>query len=157
MRKVLKAGIGATFGFLLLASVVVPIFIPYITGWTHYYVEPGIYEALENFDKDNLANQFEIHIWRDFMPSWDYEHDRLRMRVYYSCPNVIKRVWITDGENFSSSPASKLFSNEYGNGMYWSGGPKWDTGIYIDVVIKIQIRYHTFYLVAKHQYIYETW
>jgi hypothetical protein len=163
MDKTAQIVIGGIFGFFMIFSIISPIAIYLINpiGWTDY-TEPGVFRALENFEIYDKSNQFKAILNRDFMPTYPPNSNNLAIIVYYSCPEVIERIWILDGENISSSRAGTIHyasSSEHisENYMYWDNGPKWDTKIYVDVVLKISLPYHTFYLVAKHIYISETW
>ena len=157
--------IAKILNIVLIVSIIVPTIIIHTInppGWTDY-MEEGVVEALDNFESTGQTNHFEVFMGRDFMPTiGDKFANNLHISVLYCCPEAIQRIWITDGENFSSSPAGVVvYANTYEyypeSGMYWYDGPKWDTKIYVDVVLKISIRYHTLYLVAKHVYIDEVW
>ena len=150
MRKIKNPNIiiGTIFGILILISSITPIFFPTtFSGWTDYS-DPKVLTALENFDE----NEEFSHFWASSYRA--NNSDSLHLIVSYSNPEFIQRVWITDGENFSSSSAGKCIY-DYRDGwtehrMEWHDGPKWSIGIHIDVVIKLQLKYGSVYLVSKH-------
>ena len=150
MKIKTKGRIGRIFGILFLFSALIPAMFSQPLGWVSY-TEPGIFDALEDFDKWGTEDQFEAYLYGVQSPESNSSFLLvLKIRLYSPPTFYLKRVWIIDDENILSSGPSNEFSGEF---MVWNNGPKWDPESYVDIVVKIRPQYKTIYLVAKDVYI----
>ena len=131
-----------------------------------YYIESGIYTALEEVNIENITYSLETYMWRDFMPVSPPDGKPLIVIIKIHAldaeefPLIItlERLWIINGLTISSTLATneyKIYGNTFQ--MIFRDGPKWGPGIMIDVVVKLKsMDFNFYYLKAINQTIHRT-
>jgi len=115
------------------------------------------------------GNQLAIsaYLWRDFMPVVGPDEER----PLYSSVNIrdingnvisdlisVDSLWVISyseiwGDTIESQRYSESVDTLY---LYNANGPTWDTGIYVDVVIRLNYMDTDYYLMARNQCINRT-
>jgi hypothetical protein len=170
----LKRQIGLTLLFILTIGILaIPfgLLIPKEDSgypkW-YYYIESGIYSAFEEVSIHGVRYTLDTDIWRDFFPPSPPNGRPLIaiIKVHavdmdeFPLSTKIERLWLINEGNIISTLATEEYSVEEGTlEMVFRDGPKWEPEIYIDVVVKLNSVFYpnVYYLMAKNQYIIQTW
>jgi len=112
----------------------------------------------------------ETFLWRDFMPGSNSEGSDLMAIIFIIAENAMEfpqsidavRMWIFNGEDVWETDLEDLPEDYPKNNNELvkraDGGPKWETKISVDVVIKLRtIQGENYFIKAINQYIEETW
>lgn len=112
----------------------------------------------------------ETFIWRDFMPGSNSGGSSLMAAVYLTAvdgqpfPDEIdsNRIWVINGENvweatFQGESRPRGFTHLYQLEKVAYGGPRWDVGAQVEVVVRVTAWSASSYLLrATKQVIYAT-
>lgn len=122
--------------------------------------------ANEQVTIDGRIYHLETCLWRDFMPSCPPDGQPL-VAVIKVIPNdtlpfpsniEADHIWVINGEKVWSSGLSgeDIPQDEYLLEKIARDGPKWETGITVDVVIQLVVNTDTYLLKASNQLILHT-
>ncbi len=131
-----------------------------------YYVEPGIYKAQEEIHEGNITYILWTYLNRDFMPISPPGGKPLAAIIRVQASNTeqfplttkVERLWIFNGTKINSTLATDEFSIDGSiYEMVFRDGPKWEVGLKIDVVVKLNTSFNIYYLKAVNQTIHSSW
>ncbi|MFW9988823.1 MAG: hypothetical protein ACFFC3_09225 [Candidatus Odinarchaeota archaeon] len=151
---------------VIIMSVLINLEETHLNPKWDYYVEPGIYTAQEEINEGNITYTLWTYIYRDFMPISPPAGKPLiaGIRVYannienFPLTTKIERLWIINGTKINSTLATDELSID--GSIYelvFREGPKWEPGLKIDVVVKLNTSVNIYYLKAINQTIHSTW
>jgi hypothetical protein len=127
-------------------------------------------EAPLQIDIDGRPYTLETYLWRDFMPPSEPNGSPLAAAVYITAIDGLpfpaevdaNRLWVVHGEKiwetgFSGESRPRDPGHPHQLAKYASGGPKWDTGIQVEVIVRVRtLSGKAFLLRATKQVIYRT-
>lgn len=99
---------------------------------------------------DGRQYTLETHLWRDFMPPTEPNGSPLAAVVYVTAVDGqpfpaeigVDRLWVVNGEEvwesgFQGETRPRDQAHLYQLEKYTAGGPKWDIGIQVEVVVRV--------------------
>ena len=127
-------------------------------------------EAPLQIEIDGRQYTLETYLWRDFMPPSEPNGSPLAAVVYITAVDGLpfpaevdsNRLWVVYGEKiweteFSGESRPRDPGHPHQLAKYASGGPKWDTGIQVEVIVRVRtLSGKTLLLRATKQAIYRT-
>jgi hypothetical protein len=130
----------------------------------------NLLEAPEQIEIEGRVYALETYLWRDFMPPAEPGGSDLRAVLLITATDLLPfpddvdsdRLWIIRGEDFWETGYSGENRPRDGSHLHqlekWAnGGPKWETGIEVQVVVRIlSSRGDTYLLRAASQLINRT-
>jgi len=151
-------------GFSILSTGLLVYYWPSPDCYRENYYEFSIYSALEEVNIENVTYYLEVHLSRDFMPIVPSGGPPLYTLIIIHAVGVaefpstisVKRIWLIKCREISRALPTDYFQ-VYGNRyeMFFDDGPKWETGISIDVVVRLIGPNSTYYyLTAENQLIH---
>lgn len=135
------------FGFALLVSVLL-CNISFVSADEDLSIDEFL-SAPDEIEIDNRRYVLDVFIWRDFMPFCPPNGRPMISSVSVTATDSLEfpksidadRIWIVNGSDvwesgFSSEERSR---RSYSNHLekIARGGPKWQTGIKVDVVVRV--------------------
>lgn len=152
---------------LISALVVIFIVVPSVFLLTLDFENADeLLDSPESIIYQGYNLTLEIYLWRDFMPPVEPGGSPLVASIKIVAqngsefPSTIEapKMWVFNNDSIWETQLMNQFEERVEENKLIKiayGGPKWETGIHVDVVVKLRTSEGKLYLRATNQYIHK--